>query len=323
MSFRRQLRTFWIGALIALLASNAAASQGKGTGGQSPSQLLCNLMKIGCTKKAAKKTTNSGTKTRTAARGKKQAPLSLPPKPKPKPKIVTVEKETQSAASASKTSTPDPKVPHDPAPQTQVTHLPLANGPNEVETSRIGSDCAGELARLGVDFATPKDIEINHECRIATVVQLRSVRTSTGVVQLPGLPVLDCAFARQFVIWVADVAAPLFAGQMAANLSSVLTGTSYQCRRRNGDNSGRMSEHAFGNAVDIASFTMGNSRKIDVAAVDPHDTDQRLLMALRKSACGYFTTVLGPGSNAAHDSHFHFDLGKHGKSGNYRICEWY
>jgi hypothetical protein len=31
--------------------------------------------------------------------------------------------------------------------------------------------------------------------------------------------------------------------------------------------------------------------------------------------------VLGPGSNAAHESHFHFDLGKHGNSGNYRICE--
>ena len=318
MSFRRQLSTLWIGALVALLASNSAASQGKRTGGQSPSQLLCNLMKIGCTKKAAKKATNSGAKMRTGA---KQAPLPLIPKPRLKPKIVTAKKENQSAASVAESSAPDPKVPHDPAPQPQVTLLPLANGPKEIETSLTGSDCARELARLGVDFATPKDIEINHECRIATAVQLRSVRTSTGVVQLPGLPVLDCVFARQFAIWVSDVAAPLFAGQMASKLSSVLTGTSYQCRRRNGDNSDRMSEHAFGNAVDIASFTLGTARKIDIAAADPDDPDQRLLMALRKSACGYFTTVLGPGSNAAHDSHFHFDLGKHDKSGNYRICE--
>ena len=44
-------------------------------------------------------------------------------------------------------------------------------------------------------------------------------------------------------------------------------------------------------------------------------------MALRISACGYFTTVLGPGANAAHAEHYHFDLGLHGKSGNYRICE--
>jgi hypothetical protein len=42
---------------------------------------------------------------------------------------------------------------------------------------------------------------------------------------------------------------------------------------------------------------------------------------LRTSACGYFTTVLGPGADAAHASHYHFDLGVHGKSGNYRICK--
>jgi hypothetical protein len=44
-------------------------------------------------------------------------------------------------------------------------------------------------------------------------------------------------------------------------------------------------------------------------------------MVLRTTACGYFTTVLGPGSNLAHATHYHFDLGVHGKSGNYRICE--
>jgi len=42
---------------------------------------------------------------------------------------------------------------------------------------------------------------------------------------------------------------------------------------------------------------------------------------LRTAACGYFTTVLGPGANPAHDHHFHFDFKKRGKSYNYRICE--
>ena len=42
---------------------------------------------------------------------------------------------------------------------------------------------------------------------------------------------------------------------------------------------------------------------------------------LRTSACGYFTTVLGPGSNEAHKNHLHFDLALHGKSDNYRICQ--
>jgi hypothetical protein len=33
-----------------------------------------------------------------------------------------------------------------------------------------------------------------------------------------------------------------------------------------------------------------------------------------------FTTVLGPGQ-PEHDTHFHLDLARHGKSGTYRICE--
>jgi len=107
-----------------------------------------------------------------------------------------------------------------------------------------------------------------------------------------------------------------------SKLSSISTGTSYQCRRRNGDNSGKMSEHAFGNAIDIAGITLANKKRIEITAVsDLLDPNYRLLMALRTAACGYFTTVLGPGADAAHASHFHFDLGIHGKSSNYRICK--
>jgi hypothetical protein len=39
------------------------------------------------------------------------------------------------------------------------------------------------------------------------------------------------------------------------------------------------------------------------------------------TARGYFTTVLGPGTDPAHEAHFHFDSGLHGATPNYRICE--
>jgi hypothetical protein len=45
------------------------------------------------------------------------------------------------------------------------------------------------------------------------------------------------------------------------------------------------------------------------------------LAAVRTTACGYFLTVLGPGSDAAHAEHLHVDLGLHGRTANYRICE--
>jgi hypothetical protein len=39
------------------------------------------------------------------------------------------------------------------------------------------------------------------------------------------------------------------------------------------------------------------------------------------AACGYFTTVLAPGADAAHEAHFHLDSGLHGATPNDRICE--
>jgi hypothetical protein len=42
---------------------------------------------------------------------------------------------------------------------------------------------------------------------------------------------------------------------------------------------------------------------------------------MRTAACGWFTTVLGPGSDAFHANHMHLDIEKHGPSGSYRICE--
>ncbi|MBZ8133663.1 extensin family protein [Afifella sp. IM 167] len=40
---------------------------------------------------------------------------------------------------------------------------------------------------------------------------------------------------------------------------------------------------------------------------------------IREGACRYFTTVLGPGTNAAHATHFHFDLAQ--RRNGYRICQ--
>ncbi len=75
------------------------------------------------------------------------------------------------------------------------------------------------------------------------------------------------------------------------------------------------SEHATGNAVDITTFTLEDGKTIHVAdARDLSATSYQLLRGLRTTACGYFSTVLGPGSNAAHASQFHFDMGRHGKS---------
>jgi hypothetical protein len=39
------------------------------------------------------------------------------------------------------------------------------------------------------------------------------------------------------------------------------------------------------------------------------------------AACGWFTTILGPGSDPAHADHLHVDIQQHGSSDRYRICQ--
>ena len=85
---------------------------------------------------------------------------------------------------------------------------------------------------------------------------------------------------------------------------------------RNG--STKLSEHAFGNALDIASFRLADGRTIAVAP-DLKGESRTFLDRLRTAACGPFRTVLGPGADADHANHLHLDLAPR-RSDN-PICE--
>lgn len=182
--------------------------------------------------------------------------------------------------------------------------------------------CREELAKLGAKFTVPDMPAADGQCKIVNPVRISAIATPAGLVDFPGEPTLNCVFAKQFTSWVADIAAPVVKAHTGEALAAISTGPGYECRNRNGDTAAKISEHASGNAIDIASFNLPGKKSMAVADVAKMDNaESRWLMALRISACGYFTTVLGPGSNEAHAEHYHFDLGQHGKTGNYRICE--
>jgi hypothetical protein len=184
--------------------------------------------------------------------------------------------------------------------------------------------CRQELAALGARFNIPvmQAAAADVRCTVRNPVQISAIESATGEIDFPGEPILNCVFAKKFTAWASDVAGPVVKAETGEALAAIMTGSSYECRGRNGDSSGKISEHAFGNAIDITSFKLRSKESMPVANVaKTQNVESRWLMALRISACGYFTTVLGPGSNAAHAEHYHFDLGLHGKSSNYRICQ--
>jgi hypothetical protein len=96
--------------------------------------------------------------------------------------------------------------------------------------------------------------------------------------------------------------------------------SAYSCRGMNGDPRAQISEHAFGNALDIAAFTLADGRRITVKnGWSGAPEEQGFLRDVQAAACEDFTTVLAPGSNAYHYDHIHLDLMR--RASRHRACD--
>jgi hypothetical protein len=85
--------------------------------------------------------------------------------------------------------------------------------------------------------------------------------------------------------------------------------SAYSCRGMNGDPRASISEHAFGNALDIAAFTFADGHRITVKdGWHGAPEEQGFLHDVQGAACEMFATVLAPGSNEYHYDHIHVDL---------------
>ncbi|SDV50169.1 extensin-like domain-containing protein [Chitinasiproducens palmae] len=86
---------------------------------------------------------------------------------------------------------------------------------------------------------------------------------------------------------------------------------SYACRNINHAASGRRSEHAHANALDLSAFVLADGRRITVSGGWRDNGDAgRFLHQVFDAACEYFHIVLGPEYNALHQNHFHVDMGR-------------
>jgi hypothetical protein len=179
--------------------------------------------------------------------------------------------------------------------------------------------CVSDLTSSRVVFEQAGDIS-EQGCKLSGAIRLKAVTTAAGSVSMSGEPAMLCSFAQQFSGWVREVAAPLALGYVGQKLVRIETGEAFACRARYDKPDAVPSEHAKGNAVDIAAFVLADGSRILVKQKDD-GAARDLAHALRMTACGYFTTVLGPGTDPAHEAHFHFDSALHGATPNYRICE--
>ncbi|SEV88815.1 Uncharacterized conserved protein [Cognatiyoonia koreensis] len=148
-------------------------------------------------------------------------------------------------------------------------------------------------------------------CGIDQGVQVRSV---SGVALSPAATI-DCRTAGALNRWVRNTARPAV-GDIGGGISSLRVVSHYSCRNRNSASSGRLSEHSFGRAIDIAGIRTKSGREITVLTDWGRGAAGAALRQMWRGACGPFGTVLGPEANRYHRDHFHFDTARY-RSGSY------
>lgn len=140
-----------------------------------------------------------------------------------------------------------------------------------------------------------------------------------GLVEVSPKATLACPIINEVDRWIADSvqrSATTWFGEQVVEIKQI---SAYSCRGMNGQPGAHISEHAFGNALDVAAFKLQSGREIVIKKAWKFGSyeERGFLRDVISDACERFTTVLGPGSNSFHYDHFHFDLSRRSSGRTY------
>jgi len=185
-------------------------------------------------------------------------------------------------------------------------------------------------------------------CGTAAPVKLRSLGGKLKVAFKPPATI-NCQMAVAMERWLEEAVQPAARAAFGSPVAQIV-GSSYACRNVYNRDTGRLSQHAYGNAFDLPTFVLANGRRVHVVlgwgstardekprlipvvakpasqtndheenGIQPQqertDTaEAKFLRRVHKEACGVFSTVLGPEMDNVHRDHFHLDLQSRGSA---------
>lgn len=172
-------------------------------------------------------------------------------------------------------------------------------------STRDPETCLATLAESGLEFERLEDEAYDPPCARENAVSIDAL----GETKLaPAGLETRCAVAGALQIWAEETLQPAAEAAFGVRVAAIQHYGSYACRRVGG--AGFWSQHAIANAIDISGFELEGGRVITVKDGWSGAADEAaFLRAVRDGACARFRAVLGPDADAAHEDHFHFDLG--------------
>lgn len=140
-------------------------------------------------------------------------------------------------------------------------------------------------------------------CGLTDAVRITRAEPSFG-----GALTATCRLSVAWAGFVHHVLEPAAREELGTPVASIGHFGTHVCRNIAG--SSRRSEHATANALDLASVTLADGRRITLTRhwSDPGPRGT-FLRRIRDGACEWFDVVLSPDYNAAHADHLHLDMG--------------
>ena len=193
--------------------------------------------------------------------------------------------------------------PADPYDQSPRYGEPLSLDPRTMRGAPSG-------ARTPEERSPASSYPLARERALERIPSFGPARTRpAGPVSVTPAATLACPLVSVLDQWIDTAVQPAalrWFGQPVVEIKQI---SAYSCRGMNGNSNARISEHAFGNALDIAVFTLADGRKIAVkSGWHGAPEEQGFLRDVQGAACDRFTTVLAPGADAYHYDHMHVDL---------------
>jgi len=177
--------------------------------------------------------------------------------------------------------------------------------------------CRALLDKAGVHYAVLAEVRAGPQCGYADGVRFApggSRRTPYAPADLG----MSCPVAAALSMWEWNIVQPAARRLLGSPVASIEHFGSYNCRRiARREN---WSEHATGDAIDIAGFRLASGKRVTVAADwKGNGPEATFLHEVRNGACKLFATTLSPDYNAAHRDHLHLDQAERGEFG-WRAC---
>jgi hypothetical protein len=163
--------------------------------------------------------------------------------------------------------------------------------------TRLAAQQVGYRALDAVPAASPS-------CHVDTAVRVSNIETG-----LNQPAVMSCALASRLDDFERQVVQPAARQEFGRRVVRIDHLGSYSCRAMSGGS--RLSQHALGQAIDIAGFHLSDGSVVSVARDWNGPGPKRaFLREVARRACQYFSVVLTPDSNADHYDHLHLDIGR-------------